>query len=34
MEVTGSLGDARSFGSARPPAAVNAGERFVRRLRP
>jgi PAS domain S-box-containing protein len=34
MEVTGSLGDARNFGSARPSAAVNAGERSVRRLRP
>ena len=34
MEVTGSLGDARNFGSARPSAAVNAGERTVRRLRP
>jgi len=34
MEVTGSLGDARNFGSARPSATVNAGERSVRRLRP
>jgi PAS domain S-box-containing protein len=34
MEVTGSPGDVRNFGSARPSAAVNAGERSVRRLRP
>jgi PAS domain S-box-containing protein len=34
MDVTGSLGDAPNCGTARTSAAVNRGERSVRRLRP